>query len=50
MTANDTIIEVTATKAMANYVWVKLKNETSYNFEDNYFDLAAGQTKQIKNT
>ena len=34
---------------MANYVWIKLKNETCINFENNYFDLMAGQTIQIKN-
>ena len=47
---NETHISVKASKALANYVWIRRKNYAIVNFQDNFFDLVKGQEKIIENT
>lgn len=44
---NEETLTVKAEKALANYVWIRFKNNTSINFEDNFFDLLPGTSKQL---
>ena len=47
---NETHVSVKANNAMANYVWIRRKNNAILNFEDNFFDLVKGEEKIIENS